>query len=440
MAKVFVILENGSLKSITPSEAYELIPHPVIEPPDPDPDPEPDIIPPVVLSKSVTPSKSGAIIRVICSEPSEIDVKYGLTTAYELGKVSDTTPKLEHRIELTDLQSETEYHFLIRLEDVADNIGFSDDITFTTLDDVPDPVPGDHSLYETEKLKPGVVSYASYRTPPGVDWLEEQHVDGRSYDNVRGADAGDANYPVMDRDVDGLKIFVQNGVGDQQTQIRRIFEDLRIKGNVHCRYDIRPSAAFLNDWDGGFKLMRAEDSQNGVGDKRILTQNRSAGNGDFSQVYYRDGEGVWERESDGAGGSRRRSGSDKREVRIWYADDPPTIDNQPGGDTHVWRENRDPLGDGKPGFYFSPDTWHRFTEHYNFSEGKFECWVQKLEGSDTNIYKVIDFPIEHWKNSPQAGMDRFGFWGHSTSGVHGNGVTFWWYRNLIISREPIALQ
>jgi|GEM_PF-3333254 len=435
-----VILRDGKLEEVTPEELVELLPLPD---PIPEPDPEPIDEIPSIVSKSVTPSKSGAIIRVIASEPSEIDIRYGLGDSYEMGKVSEDEAKIEHRLEITDLQPDTEYHYQIRLEDVTDQVSVSEDFVFKTLEEISDPVPGDHAHYEREKVKSGVASYASYRVPAGEVWVEEQRVDGRSWDEVRNTDPGDADYPFYDASIDGLKIPVVVGEKSAQKQLRRRFPDQRINGSFWNQVEMMPSNAFIFEWDGGYKLYRWEDEEEGVGDKRILTTNCGAGNGADTALYHRDGEKVWQRnlQADGSIEFDR-----KREVRIRYDfEDDPTLNEQPGGETSVWyrgnlpSDTDDPERD-KPGFYWSADVWHRITWHFDTKNGLLHCWAQKLSGSDTKVYKVLEFPIEHWKGNTRFGVTRCGFWGHSTSGVVGNGVTWWGYRNLIVSSKEIALQ
>ena len=305
---------------------------------------------------------------------------------------------------------------------------------YVTVSERGPPPSGDHAHFDRAAAAAGVVQAVSYRTP---NWVEDQsEADG--WDEVRGPDIGDSHYPSYDTVIDGLKIFVRDGQGPAQTQIRRRFPHDRVTGDLWTQWEMRPSNDFVNVANGGYKLFRWEDDDPpSGGDKRVLTLNSSAGKGADAYPSFRDGHKVWQLKVDSNGNWVPRD--DEREVRVWYADSPPTIDYQPGGETRIWRNDRDPIGDGKPGFYWKADTWTRLTVWFDRGDGNLHVWAQHLEGSDTRVYKIIEFPVEYWDGG-NWGVTRLGPWGHSTSGVSGTTPnTYWGYRNLIISRNPIAL-
>ena len=91
-----------------------------------------DLLPPVIsdLSKSVT--ANSATITWKTYELASGVVDYGLTSSYGRNAVEPGAAR-DHRIVLSDLSPDTEYHFRIMNRDAAGNVVFSSDQTFKTL-------------------------------------------------------------------------------------------------------------------------------------------------------------------------------------------------------------------------------------------------------------------------------------------------------------------
>jgi Fibronectin type III domain len=82
----------------------------------------PDIIPPVILQGPTVTARSatGLIVEWVTSEPAQGSLSYGISNA--LGSsVAETALNVSHRIALTNLASNTEYHVSVSATDAAGN-------------------------------------------------------------------------------------------------------------------------------------------------------------------------------------------------------------------------------------------------------------------------------------------------------------------------------
>ena len=92
----------------------------------------PDTTPPLVQSVQSDPHATQAQVTWQTNEPTTAIVEYGLTTAYALGSVPQSTPGTSHAVTLLNLQPSTTYHFRIRATDAAGNVTTTGDFTLTT--------------------------------------------------------------------------------------------------------------------------------------------------------------------------------------------------------------------------------------------------------------------------------------------------------------------
>lgn len=92
----------------------------------------PDTIPPVITNVQVGLVGSLATITWNTNEPATSNVSFGLTPAYELGSLSDTTLRTSHSMRVLYLTGNTTYHFRVSSADSNANVRFSNDGTFTT--------------------------------------------------------------------------------------------------------------------------------------------------------------------------------------------------------------------------------------------------------------------------------------------------------------------
>ena len=266
------------------------------------------------------------------------------------------------------------------------------------------PPGDDHTHFDSECMKPGVVGCRSWRVQSEID--EDAHSSGNSIQ------PGDANYPVYDAEVDGARVPVIDGMG--LAQLRYAFA--RVSGSVWVQYEMRLDAIVFSDpiFSGlGMKLWRAEDdTQAGCNDRRRITHN--IGYGSESEIYHRDGCNVGE-------------------VRLEDAEG--NIDLQPGGETSCMYKGTEPHPEC---FRWQGDTWIRFTYHFDFAGQMLHIWAFRAD--DDAPRKIVEFPVDGWEGN--WGMDTAGVWTHSTSRGHGNWPVvpdFNLYgRNEIISTEEIA--
>ena len=93
----------------------------------------PDTTPPVISGVSSSGlSASGATINWTTNEASDSQVEYGLTTAYGVSTVLNSSMVTSHSVQLMDLGMNKLYHYRVKSRDAAGNLGTSGDFTFTT--------------------------------------------------------------------------------------------------------------------------------------------------------------------------------------------------------------------------------------------------------------------------------------------------------------------
>ena len=122
------------------------------------------------------------------NEPSNSLLKYGKTVSYGLKKINQDVVT-DHVIELTDLNSETTYHFCVNSTDESNNSNQSGDFTFKTLDITPPEITNidifeiTHNsakvLWDTNEPSKSIVKYGkiiSYGLIQSNDDLVKSHL------------------------------------------------------------------------------------------------------------------------------------------------------------------------------------------------------------------------------------------------------------------------
>ena len=99
-----------------------------------------DVTPPTISQISVVVSQTTTTISWKTDESSLSWIVYGTTTDYGLEQKT-TTYVTFHSLTLTDLSASTTYHYQIKSQDSAGNIGSYTDQTFTTLAEVVVEIP-----------------------------------------------------------------------------------------------------------------------------------------------------------------------------------------------------------------------------------------------------------------------------------------------------------
>jgi len=94
---------------------------------------KPDTEPPVIISGPYVPTKTynSAVIEWKTNEIASSIIEYGLSESYDK-EYKDNTYISDHRITLTNLKADKEYHFSINTEDPSGNLTVSEDLTFRT--------------------------------------------------------------------------------------------------------------------------------------------------------------------------------------------------------------------------------------------------------------------------------------------------------------------
>lgn len=106
-----------------------------------DANPAADTLPPLIHAISSTAAGDAASIEWATDEAATSVLRYGLTTAYELGTTSGAAWVFNHGATLSGLAEDTIYHFQIEARDAAGRSSLSADRTFVT-----GAVPGDLAI------------------------------------------------------------------------------------------------------------------------------------------------------------------------------------------------------------------------------------------------------------------------------------------------------
>jgi hypothetical protein len=97
-----------------------------------------DLTAPRIEAPQVTDvSETSALVIWTTDEEATTIVRYGLTTSYELGVLTDSDSVTDHMIPLDGLEPGTTYHVQARSVDASGNEAVSEDLVFTTLVDYP---------------------------------------------------------------------------------------------------------------------------------------------------------------------------------------------------------------------------------------------------------------------------------------------------------------
>ena len=253
----------------------------------------------------------------------------------------------------------------------------------------------DHTHFDTEKIKPGVVFYEGYRNQSTID---------RDWFNFDGIAAGSANAAWYNTEIDGaaLPLRYNIGVGQlrnlQTGQSSDTFGFTPVGGSVWVQYEIYFQQNFLNQaW-----------------------VNNDADNAKVFRVFAPRGEGACPEAED-------------RLMTVFWVN----WDND-----NLWWETYCGTCNGamhiKPGYKPLGDRWIRFTEHYDFTQ-------KKLEVSTTDLLTGETKQLISCNSMSYDGTERIKAADptiHLSSGAlptkpHPDYLIG--YRNIIVSKQPIAL-
>ncbi|MEM2947066.1 MAG: fibronectin type III domain-containing protein [Candidatus Bathyarchaeia archaeon] len=138
-----------------------------------------DITPPVISNILVINiTETSAEVTWQTDEPANSVLRYGLTTAYELGTITLGELVTSHSIPLYSLTPNTLYHFKVSSTDAAGNTATSTDRTFTTL---PDRTPPANVTNFTATPTPARTIMLTWTNPTDPDFAGV--VIRRSFDN-----------------------------------------------------------------------------------------------------------------------------------------------------------------------------------------------------------------------------------------------------------------
>ena len=96
-----------------------------------------DTHPPEIFNvENSTPTTTSVFINWTTNEPSDSGIQYGLDDNYGFEKYNENLVTF-HSLELTDLESDTTYHFSVESTDDYDHSNRSEDFIFKTYDNIP---------------------------------------------------------------------------------------------------------------------------------------------------------------------------------------------------------------------------------------------------------------------------------------------------------------
>ena len=98
-----------------------------------------DVTPPVISGTLVKTVPTSALVSWTTDEAADSRIRYGRTTAYELGTVSSAALETNHSQFIAGLIGNTTYHFTVSSADAAGNRATSSDQVFTTPPDATPP-------------------------------------------------------------------------------------------------------------------------------------------------------------------------------------------------------------------------------------------------------------------------------------------------------------
>ena len=250
-----------------------------------------------------------------------------------------------------------------------------------------------HTHFDTEKVKPGVAFYESYRNQTTInrDWF--------NFDNIQ---PGSANAPWYNAGIDGAALPIKYGVGTgelrnlQTGMSSDTFGFAPVGGSVWVQYEMYFQQNFVNySWvnnDFAPKVFRVF-APKGVGgsciDDRLMT---------LFWVNWQGDAIMWETYCGACNG--------QAQIRPGYK----------------------PLG----------DRWLRFTDHYDFTQKKLEVWVTDL--STGNTQQLISCSSMNYAGDEKIKAADPTI--HLSAGSQPGGSHpdfFIGYRNIIVSTQPIAL-
>lgn len=175
-----------------------------------------DALPPLLQHPAALPGTGSAEISWVTDEPATTVVRYGTSSSYELGSLSEPGTRQKHSLLLDGLAADTTYHFQVESADGLDQTSTSADFTFQTTSQggggagpVIDVWYGlDQSFGQLGIPQPFVNLLGNVSDPDGVSSLTYALNDGLPQPltigptNTRVAEPGDFNADIPASDLD----------------------------------------------------------------------------------------------------------------------------------------------------------------------------------------------------------------------------------------------
>jgi hypothetical protein len=172
-------------------------------------------------------------VHWVTDEPADGEVRFGTTTAYELGSVTHSNDTYDHSLTLTGLSGGTTYHYQIVTRDPAGNASTSGDFTFVQTGGGSGPQItvwyGNTQTYGTRGVPQNFVNVVgNFSSPAGVSSMSYRLNGGSSRslslgpDSRRLADLGDFNADIHIDDLqNGANSVVFQATDGQGTTLQK---------------------------------------------------------------------------------------------------------------------------------------------------------------------------------------------------------------------------
>jgi len=232
---------------------------------------------PLVSIRAVAITSTSAIISWYTFVPADSQVEFGTDSSYGQSTPVDSNETMDHRVALTGLSPNTEYHYRVKSKTSSGSSGVSSDFTFTTLHS---ECPTGNGFYVDSNSSGGDgKSWATaWNSPEQIGWSEIQPGDcitfaeGTYDDDLRVMASGDEGNPVIIKAANPAVLRGNIRVDEQ-------YHHIEIRGFEITNADSDPEARRPDTSIGGSEILFTENyihNRNGIGvggSKNIVRNN-----------------------------------------------------------------------------------------------------------------------------------------------------------------------
>lgn len=195
---------------------------------------------PVISDISVFTTTNSAAIVWSTSEPATGKVDYGFTSAYGQSTPVDSNLKYSHLIEITNLEINRSYHYMITSSDENGNTSTTQDLTFTTTNSNSDTIPAIISDITVSNIQATNVQISWNTSEDTISWV--------SYGTNSNYSSGSIN---NSNDFNNSYSASLSGLSSDTLYYYKIFS-IDPSGNRSASEEMSLRTEVGSDGDGGF--------------------------------------------------------------------------------------------------------------------------------------------------------------------------------------------